>query len=308
MRVLGKLLLAVFLGFVLFLAIVLVPPHIQTRQIAPSLPNKSDILALGMAGDGPNQLSYILTANQDVPRYGPNGKLGHSTFVAEWPNGDIFMVDTGMDKDGSDKFSALMKKIAKASDAQFNGPVSELLGAAAARIRGMGFTHLHIDHTQGLSSFCKAHDQNKHPDILVFQTQSQQAKHNFNTKEGAEIVRTSCLTPGALLDGPIKTSEAFPGLGIIPVGGHTPGSTIYIVPTPDHIWILSGDTTSTRDHLIHDRGKGFLYSYIMVPENTAQTKRLRHWLVELDKDENISVIVSHDAAALAQSGLPVFTP
>ncbi|HFB55046.1 MAG TPA: MBL fold metallo-hydrolase [Hellea balneolensis] len=307
MRIVRNILLLVFFGLVLVLAIVLVPPHIQTRRIAPSLPDKSDILALRMT-DGPQRLSYILTASQYVPRYGPQGKLGHSTFVAEWPDGKIFMVDTGMDKAGTDKFVALMKKIAKAGDGVFNGSVAELLGPALTRIRGIGFTHLHIDHTQGLTAFCTAHDQNNDPDILVYQTHTQHDKHNFNTKEGAEIVRTSCLTPGTLLDGAIKTSKDFPGLGIIPIGGHTPGSTIYIVPTPDHIWILSGDTTNTRDHLIHDQGKGFLYSYIMVPENTAQTKRLRHWLAELDKDGRISVIVSHDATALKQSGLSAFTP
>ncbi len=63
----------------------------------------------------------------------------------------------------------------------------------------------------------------------------------------------------------------FPGLGVAALGGHSPGSTLFAIAVGGHLWILSGDIANSKADLVSDTGKGFLYSYVMVPENTGRT-------------------------------------
>ena len=297
-----------FIGFifvcaVLALAIFLLPPHLQTRKIAPDLPSKDTMQALLNVPGGPVSLSYIITSTQQTPR----GTLGHASFIVQWGDGRIFMVDAGMNQSGAKDFAKLMEKIANGGDTEIFGNVAGLLGTSAKQVGGMAFTHLHNDHTQGVTAFCAARD-SVAKDILVYQTGLQNEFHNFNTKEGADIIKNSCLQPGLLSSGIVKNVDGFPGLGMIEIGGHTPGSTLFVIAVDDHIWLLSGDTTNTKIDLLDNNGKGFVYSYLLVPENTAQTKKLRLWLATLDADDDISVVVSHDLAALEASGLKPFAP
>ena len=293
----------IFCLFILALAIFLLPPHWQTRKIAPELPGKETIQALSNMPDGPVSLSYIITSTQHTPR----GTLGHASFIVQWEDGKIFMVDAGMDQSGAKDFAKLMEKVANGGDGVIFGDVAGLLGSSAKRVGGIAFTHLHNDHTQGVTAFCEARKASAE-DISVYKTGLQDKFHNFNTKESADIIEKSCLQPGLLSNGIVKSVDGFPGLGMAEIGGHTPGSTLFVIAMDDHIWLLSGDTTNTKIDLLEDNGKGFVYSYLLVPENTAQTRKLRRWLAALDADENISVIVSHDLAALEASGLKPFAP
>jgi len=137
----------------------------------------------------------------------------------------------------------------------------------------------------------------------VFQTSWQRDLHNFNTVEGAGVVTDSCLEPGNLGEGTIMTVEGFPGIGMVALGGHTPGSTLFAVAIDDQLWLLSGDISNSMADLQGDTGKGFLYSYLLVPENTARNDILRPWLGELDAKEDMTVIVSHDLLDIAESGM-----
>ena len=56
------------------------------------------------------------------------------------------------------------------------------------------------------------------------------------------------------------TVDGFPGLGIVALGGHTPGSTLFVIATTDRLWILSGDIVNSKSEMVEDVGKGFLYS------------------------------------------------
>ena len=94
--------------------------------------------------------------------------------------------------------------------------------------------------------------------------------------------------------------------GIVALGGHTPGSTAFIVAARDRLWIFSGDTANRKANLLANRGKGFLYSYVLVPENTSRTEALRLWFSELDARPDITVIVSHDVDDVEASGMPRF--
>lgn len=298
MRILVQIILGIFALAVIGLAIFLVPPHLQTQGIEPDLPNEQALRDLMTVEDGPVAVHYVLTASQDVR----GRQLAHTTFLVEWANGNLFAIDAGMDETGAADFADLMRGISGGGDAQFFGTLGKQLGPELQRVKGIGFTHLHIDHTQGITAFCT--DRGAGTDLL--QSTDQRDEHNFNTVEGAELVAKSCLSRGTLGGRDILTNDAFPGLGLIALGGHTPGSTLFAVGLKDHLWLFSGDTTNTKTDLVNNRGKGFLYSGIFVPENTGRTEDLRLWLTGLDTNADIDVVVSHDLEALLATGMPKF--
>ncbi len=298
MRLFVKLILGLVALAVLGLAIFLVPPHLQTQGIEPGLPNEQALRSLMETENGPIAVHYVLTASQEVR----GRELAHTTFVIEWANGNLFIIDAGMDETGAAEFAELMSTLSGGGNAEFFGTVSDQLGVPLQQVNGIGFTHLHIDHTQGVTAFCDARGSG----TVLLQTVHQRSQHNFNTVEGAEIVVKSCLSRGTLKGTEVQTSDAFPGLGLIALGGHTPGSTLFAVGTKDHLWLFSGDTTNTKYDLMNNRGKGFVYSGLLVPENTGRTEDLRLWLARLDAHADIDVIVSHDMEALRASGMPKF--
>ncbi|MCE7999450.1 MAG: MBL fold metallo-hydrolase [Rhodobiaceae bacterium] len=298
MRIFIRIILGIVSLAVLALGIFLVPPHLQTQGIEPDLPNEQALRDLMAEEDGPIAVRYVLSASQDVR----GRQLAHTTFLVEWANGNLFAIDAGMDENGAAEFADLMRGISGGGDAQFFGTLGKQLGPELQRVKGIGFTHLHIDHTQGITAFCA--DRGTGTDLL--QSNDQRDEHNFNTVEGAELVAKSCLSRGALGGREILTNDAFPGLGLIPLGGHTPGSTLFAVGLKDHLWLFSGDTTNTKTDLVNNRGKGFLYSGVFVPENTGRTEDLRLWLTGLDTNADVDVVVSHDLEALLATGMPKF--
>jgi glyoxylase-like metal-dependent hydrolase (beta-lactamase superfamily II) len=212
------------------------------------------------------------------------------------------MIDAGMDRTGAEEFARVLETLIGAGEGEFHGDVAEQLGPAVHDVRGVGFTHLHIDHTQGLGVFCAA----RGPGAAVYQTRWQAEEHNFNTTEGAAIVRDSCLEARRLEGEGVMPIAGFPGLGAIALGGHTPGSTAFVAAVDGRLWLFSGDITNDKASIRADAGKGFLYSYLLVPENTARTAELRHWLAELDARDDTAVIVSHDAADARASRLAAY--
>tara|TARA_R110001599_G_scaffold353866_1_gene600890 strand:- start:9598 stop:10047 length:450 start_codon:yes stop_codon:yes gene_type:complete len=99
-----------------------------------------------------------------------------------------------------------------------------------------------------------------------------------------------------LLEGEtIMSIKGFPGVYAIAAGGHTPGSsTIIIVATDEQTWIFSGDLTNDIASIHTNAGKGWLYSYFFVPENTALLEDWRLWLRDADEMKNVSVLPAHD--------------
>lgn len=299
MRIVGGILIVV-LGIVLLAAALLVvPAHVQTRRIAPPLPDTDDLLALLSEPDAPVRVEYLTIASQDASL----GTLGHTVFLVRWADGRSFAIDAGMDRESAAEFAELLQMMWGAGEGHFHGDLGEQLGEDAANVAGVGFTHLHIDHTQGLGTFCAV----RGPGAAVYQTRWQAEEHNFNTTEGAEIVETSCLERRPLVGQALLRSNDFPGLGVVALGGHTPGSTLFAVAAGGRLWLFSGDTTNTKASIRDDVGKPFLYSYVLVPENTARTSELRRWLAELDAREEFTVIVSHDLDDIRSSGLPAYT-
>jgi glyoxylase-like metal-dependent hydrolase (beta-lactamase superfamily II) len=291
LKILGGLIVVVLVA----VAFLLVPAHLQVRSVEPPLPDSAALHSLLLIENGPISLRYVITSSQDMPK----GALGHSVFLVEWANGNLFMIDAGMDREAAIEFGRLMESAMGAEEVVVHGRIDELIGEDTLRVMGVGYTHLHIDHSQGTIPFCAKRGRG----AMVYQTTWQADLHNFNTTEGAAIVDDSCLEGGEVNLGIVQSIDGFPGLGLVGLGGHTPGSTLFAVPVGDRLWLLSGDISNSKADLIADAGKGFLYSYLLVPENTARTDVLRTWLGELDGEEETTVIVSHDLPNLLASGM-----
>jgi glyoxylase-like metal-dependent hydrolase (beta-lactamase superfamily II) len=271
------------------LAVILIPAHVQVRGVAPVLPSQNEMLAL-RGVNGPTKVAYILTSSQQLER----GKISHISIVIEWANGQRFLIDAGMSEQEADSFAELLQKMdATAGQATIYGTVAQLLGPNIKDLAGVGFSHLHIDHTQGIQNFCEQRGKG----AVLLQTPNQKDLHNFNTTEGAGLIASSCLTKAEFTpanNGNFYRSCQFPGLAAIELGGHTPGSTLWAVALGDKVLLFSGDITNDKTSIDHDTPKPALYSYLFVPEDTKRTAELRQWLRELDQSEPFSVIVSHD--------------
>ncbi|MBM4382306.1 MAG: MBL fold metallo-hydrolase [Deltaproteobacteria bacterium] len=134
------------------LALRIVPAHLQIRRVAPRLPSAEELRSLTSAPGGPRSLRWINTSSQPLAR----GVIAHSVFLAEWPDGSLFEVDAGMDAAAAVEFGELLGTLSGGGQVTPHGTVSEQIGSAVARVRGLGFTHLHIDHTQGIEALCAA--------------------------------------------------------------------------------------------------------------------------------------------------------
>ena len=293
------LLVFVLVGLPLLLAVAaLVPAHLQIRGIEPDLPSWRDIEAALKGTDGPVQASYLNTASQTSPA----GTLGHPGVLLRWSDGRLFLIDTGMPPEEAIAFGEPIELLLDAQPTQTFGSLATQLGDSVSAIGGIAFTHLHSDHTDGLPGICAAQEQ----PAVVFQAPLQFDERNYTTDMGyAALERASC--PIARLgEGVLKAVPGFPGLFAVSLGGHTPGSTAYIARVGGEVLIFSGDITNDKRSVVDDLPKAWIYSNLIVPENTERTAVLRRWLQSLDLRDGVTVFPAHDVMAMA-AVLPVFS-
>ncbi len=233
MKLFLKGLLALVVLAIVGVVIALLPAHLQIRQINPPLPGEAELRALLTAEKSPTRVSYLATSSQ----VSTAGMLGHTSVLIEWADGRLMMIDAGMDVAAATSFGELMTSMMGAGQVHIEGTISDLLGDAIERVQAVGFTHLHIDHSQGLVNFCAARGEG----ALAIQTTYQAQEHNYNTTEGADIVATSCLQAGALEGDDLIPLPGFPGVAIYPLGGHTPGSTLFAVADGERLLLFSSE-------------------------------------------------------------------
>ena len=286
---------ALLLLAVLFLGFTLGPAHLQIRDISPDLPSAVELSSLKDNQAGPAKIGYLTSSTQAVEEQ----SLGHNTFVVEWANGNILLIDLGMDEQVAIEFGELFETLLDADPAVSNGAVADLLGDDLARVKGVAFTHLHQDHVQGIEPICAARAQN----VTALHTSDQMTKHNLQTADQFELLQESTCVDQKEVATASDFAAEFPGIGIYPLGGHTPGSTLFAIPVDGTLWLLSGDISNSKDALLQNAGKGFMYSYLMVPEDVDRLAQLRLWLTDLEQSGAARVIVSHDANALYESGM-----
>lgn len=276
----------------------LLEAHWEMRGIAPPVPEPATLEERTGVPDAPVHISYVNTATQRGP--GP-ASLGHPGFLLEWSDGRSFLIDVGMTPEQAVAFGRPMEWLLGAEPSEPHGSLSEQLGPAVERIEGIGFTHLHNDHTGGLAALCAALGR----PVPVFQTPQQMELENHTTRPGhRDLEEAECALPVRLEGDALFPVPGFPGLLAQSAGGHTPGSTIYVARVGDTMWVLSGDVTNSMESLRLNRPKPRIYSLFIVPENLARLDVLRRWLADLNDRPGVEVVPSHDIDRIVESGIP----
>ena len=278
--------------------VTLVLAHRQIDAVEPPLPLQAQIAALAEKAEGPAKISYINTATQS----GPLGTIGHIAVLMEWTNGDAFLLDTGMTANQAIAFGKPMQLLLGAGPTSTHGSVAEQLGDTIESVRGIGFSHLHIDHTEGLSGICARQS----APAVVFQTNLQRNLQNFGTRDGESIISSSACSRETLASSGLRPVPGFPGLYAIAAGGHTPGSTVFVTYWKEMVWVFSGDITNDMQSIYEGLPKHWAYTTFIVPENLERQAQQRNWLKALDSETGITVHASHDIGAYRSSAIPAW--
>ena len=122
----------------------LLEAHQEMRAIAPPLPDPATLEALTRVSEPPVRVSYVNTATQRGPGPAP---IGHPGFLLEWADGRAYLIDVGMTPEQAVAFGRPMEWLLGADLTEPHGSLADQLGPAVERIEGVGFTHLHNDHT-----------------------------------------------------------------------------------------------------------------------------------------------------------------
>jgi glyoxylase-like metal-dependent hydrolase (beta-lactamase superfamily II) len=293
----GYLLLAVVALSIAVFAAVMLPAYWQIRSVAVDIPSAGQLdsaLDKVRAEDFPSKIQFINTAQQS----GPFGKIGHVGVLIHWADGKSFLIDTGMNEAEAIAFGNPFELFG-AEPTQTFGALEQQVGSAVKSIRGIGFTHLHSDHTAGISRICKAIES----PATIYQTQDQKSLHNLHTQAGHVLVSESSCAKSELATTTIKPVNGFPGLFAIAAGGHTPGSTLFVTRLDGETWIFAGDITNAMSDIYANQGKGFMYSYLLIPEDVKLLGEWRLWLKSQDERVGVHVLVAHDIGAYQASSL-----
>ena len=288
------------------------------RERAPLPPGMEVTLAPAMFKDVPVRLSMINTASQPMPRSAvldsskdprPNDAfvMSHPSFVLEWADGRILLIDTGMTRQGAIDFGRPLEWLGGAAPMQPLGSAAARLGDARRRVQGIIFTHLHIDHVGGIAELCAGLD---HP-IRVFMTDAQAERPNFTTRPGLNLLqKAGCVDEERLQSHKLMPVPGFDGVFVIAAGGHTPGSQMVVAvvsgPGGTRGYVFTGDVVNNIDGVNANIPKPHLYSLVMVPEDTVRLDELRRYLKGLRDSNNFTLLVSHDQKSLEQSGVPAW--
>lgn len=306
------------LGALLLLAVVVLAAglswaHWAIRQEHAALPSFDTLLAANTEG-GPVKLSYINTATQEMPRSSvldpkqdpkPHDPyvMSHPSYVLEWPDGRILLVDTGMTRQGATDFGRPIELMG-GKPIQPLVSAAEKLGPARSRVAGAVFTHLHTDHVGGITGLCA----NDKP-IPVFMTPAQAQRPNYTTRPGLDMLRKSgCAQLQELPETSLAPVPDFPGVYVIPAGGHTPGSQIIIanLQTANGVRRVAfiGDIVNNIDGVNHNLPKPFFYSLLIVPEDRSRLDELRRWLRTLRDSHGVQLLAAHDQLDIERNQIP----
>ena len=289
----------------------------QIDSLNPQLPDYRQIMASRQA-HLPTAIHFLPTASRSIARdlvlnaqqdSMPKGEvdLSFPAFVLTWSDGRRFVIDGGLEANPKGSFLRLVEWLVNSVDGQpmlYQQALHKRLDVAS--IQGLGLTHLHKDHTAGLKGLCAAGAQ-----MTTYQTVEQFTMQNYLTFGGDDdLAAMTCSTRLVLAeqDSLLRDVQGFPGLFLVHVAGHTPGSQVFIAhvrrPTGVTTYVIGGDIANHQDGVTHNIGKPFWYSRWLVPENLAQMRRLREWLKSLASRHQLQVLLSHDLRALNDSGVP----
>lgn len=295
--------------------------HIVVRSARTPLPSGMTIAVAFAEQGGAARVSYINTASQPMPRAAvlsppddpePNHAyvMSHPAFVAEWADGRMLLIDAGMRPDRARAFGRTIERFMGAPAMRPLGSIVDALGPGRERVRGIVFTHLHIDHVDGLAALCEV---GAGP-IDVFMTPNQARRVTHTTRDAMALVRgATCARIVELSDADgdaIYEIPGFAGSAVIAAAGHTPGSQMVVVQErgANHARriFFAGDIANHVDGIRFDIGKPWAYGTFLVPEDEVRLGELRRFLRARGDEPDTLVLVAHDQLALEASGMPAF--
>ena len=151
----------------------------------------------------------------------------HPSFVLEWADGRLLLIDAGMEAEAARAFGAPMETLLGSDPTKPGRALAAALGPSRDRVAGMVFTHLHNDHTQGIAGLCPPDT----PPLSVFQTLAQSERGNYTVAIGRRQLQAApCAVPTALPDEGLGRLPGLPGVGVVRAAGHTPGSQMDAFP------------------------------------------------------------------------------
>lgn len=289
--------------------------HLAIRGERPALPPLAALSAATEATDLPRSLSVIHTATQRMPRSAvlqadqdphPDApyEMTHPSFVLEWADGRILLVDLGMTRDGALSFGKPLEALGMAAAIEPRQPTAAVLGDAARRVEGIVFSHLHIDHVDGIDLLCAAHGGT----ITVFMNEAQAERPNYTTRQGLERIRAaSCTRIEVIPSGVAATLARFPGVAVVAAAGHTPGSQIIAANVAgaggSQRHLFAGDVINHVDGVTHEVAKPWYYSWFIVPEDRERLAELRRYLHDIQA-AGVPVLAAHDRLHIQELGVP----
>jgi glyoxylase-like metal-dependent hydrolase (beta-lactamase superfamily II) len=310
-RIIGILLLVL----VLFLAAGLGWAHVSLRRSEQPLPDLIRLPAPPAGADLPVSITYVNTASQPMPRStvldtgadpSPDAEyvMSHPSFVLRWADGRLLLIDAGMTREGAIEFGQPLEMVAGAEPITAHASVAATLGDAAGDVRGIVFTHLHVDHVGGLTELCARRRQ----PLPVFMSPNQATYGNYTTRPGRALIEeASCARVSTLPQEGVAGLPGLAGVFLFAAGGHTPGTQVILawVATSGEprLYAFVGDVVNNIDAINHNISKPFLYRLLVVPENDARLAELRTLLRRLRDERGATILVSHDELSIEAAGL-----
>jgi glyoxylase-like metal-dependent hydrolase (beta-lactamase superfamily II) len=303
------------LVLVLFLAAGLTWTHISLRRSERPLPDLTSLTAPPAAANLPVAVTYINTASQPMPRSAvltsaadptPDAEyvMSHPAFVLRWADGRLLLIDAGMSGQGAVEFGRPLEVLGGAGPIRPHSSAAATLAERVRDVRGMLFTHLHIDHVGGLMELCAAHPQR----LRVFMTPNQADYGNHTTWSARALIeKAPCVVVSTLPQASLMEIEGLPGVRVFAAGGHTPGTQVVLAwiggAGEPRLYVFAGDVVNHIDAVSHNISKPFLYRWLVVPEDDTRLAELRLLLRRLRDEHGAIIVVSHDELAIQAAGL-----
>lgn len=244
--------------------------HHPTIPSVLGTPSSSDAMFDVIERPGPIEMQKVLAAVWVVMRSGlinldhPAAKQANLQdgdepieiyfYVLRHPEFGTYIVDSGIESgfrapDSSPRLSRLVKTVMKMETLGVQKTTAEWLAEQSSPLAGVFITHLHLDHIMGLPDVPR--------DTPVYAGPGETAASQFTNVfsrgstdrllEGLDSLREwSFESDSANRFAGVLDVFGDGSLWALHVPGHTPGSTAFLVRTPQGPELLLGDATHTR--------------------------------------------------------------